>query len=462
MSVLEVAAIANAAGFSCTTTLLSAVAIAVAESALYPDAVLSRPDQGLRPDGSQHMDRGMWQISSYYWPEFSDAQVFDPRGAAEAAFVISRQGTDFSPWDTTWGLGIPQRHFDESYNGWPPLRPIIEDYCNGAAVTALADTALAASGIPPAAGIIRDFLSRRAVMLTDVGPTLGYYLDRFHRDARNRIAFSSITPMTFLAIAQGGGDAAFDAFATSVDGRWALWAQGTLARYRQGPSGAQVIGQVATFEAGIDYLFGDRVILGVMVAADAARELSYDFGYRVGGTGWMMGPYAAIRLGETLIFDAEFLWGRSANTIQPLLTYTDLFTTTRWLMTARLAGETVLGPLLFRPELALLYFREIQAAFVDTDGWTVPEQTVGTARLTFRPEIAMPIAMANGATLEPTLAFQGIWDIHASHLSARLLGGMTFVNENGTSLSVRGGIGGIFQPDYRSWNIQAGVAVPLN
>lgn len=461
LSVLEVAAIANAAGFACSETLLSAVAIAVAESALYPDAVLPRPDLGIRPDGSEHMDRGLWQISSYFWPEFSDAQVFDPRGAADAAFLISRQGTDFSPWDTTWRLGIPQRHFDASYNGWPALRPIIEDYCNGTAAVAQTDPAPATRAPLPTAHIIHEFLVRRASALADVGPTLDYYLGRFKREVQSDLVFAS-SPTNFFAIVAGEEEAAFDDFATGFGRNWALWAQGSLAQYRQGASGTQISGQVATFEAGIDYLVADRLIVGFMFSADAARELSYDLGYRVGGTGWMAGPYAAVQFGDSIVFDVKFVWGRSVNTIQPQLTYTDMFTTTRRLATARLAGEAVLGPVRFRPQLSFVYFSEIQSAYVDTNGGTIPRQTIGTARLDFGPEIAVPIATENGALLEPTIALQGIWDISAAQLSARLTGGLTFIGGNGLSLSLRGGLGGVFVPDLHSWNVQARVAIPLN
>ena len=176
----------------------------------------------------------------------------------------------------------------------------------------------------------------------------------------------------------------------------------------------------------------------------------------------MAGPYAAIRFGEGVVLDAKFLWGRSVNSIQPDLTYTDLFETTRWLGTLRLAGEAEHGRVLFRPELAFVYFRETQAAYVDGEGAAVPEQTIGTARLSLGPELAIPIPLPGGAAVEPTLSLHGVWEIGASQLSARLAAGVTYTGRNGLSLSLDGGLGEIFIADARSWNVQASLRVPLN
>jgi hypothetical protein len=42
-------------------------------------------------------DVGLWQINSGYWPSLATT---DPLGNAKAAVLISRDGTDFSPWVT--------------------------------------------------------------------------------------------------------------------------------------------------------------------------------------------------------------------------------------------------------------------------------------------------------------------------------------------------------------------------
>jgi hypothetical protein len=116
MTVEDVAAVAEAAGFACVEMLLTVVAIAVAESSLRPDAVNIHTEQGRRPDGTYHRDRGLWQISSYSFPQYSDAETFDPASAAAIVYELSAGGTDFSPWDSYTG-GDVQRHIDGPYNG---------------------------------------------------------------------------------------------------------------------------------------------------------------------------------------------------------------------------------------------------------------------------------------------------------------------------------------------------------
>jgi hypothetical protein len=128
LALSTVIAISHAAGFACSEPLLTAVAIAVAESSLHPDIGNPHPEYGARSRGSAHEDRGLWQISSYWWPEFSDSEATNPVRAAEIAFELSEEGSDFTPWDT-YDNGAAQSHFDRAYDGWPALRPVVERWC---------------------------------------------------------------------------------------------------------------------------------------------------------------------------------------------------------------------------------------------------------------------------------------------------------------------------------------------
>jgi hypothetical protein len=74
-----------------------------------------------------HSDRGLWQIASFWWSKYSDADMDDPSKAATAAFVVSKGGTDFSDWDS-YRSGDAQALFDQSVAGWPALRPIVVNF----------------------------------------------------------------------------------------------------------------------------------------------------------------------------------------------------------------------------------------------------------------------------------------------------------------------------------------------
>jgi len=132
------------AGFRSEEQLLTVTSIAVRESSLFVSTRHWQPHFGYRPAGSDvrvqgpswvysgdgrqlHADRGLWQISSYWWPQFSDAAVDDPMQAARVVHDISKGGTDFSPWDTYRG-GAAQRHWDADLDGWPALRPLVRAF----------------------------------------------------------------------------------------------------------------------------------------------------------------------------------------------------------------------------------------------------------------------------------------------------------------------------------------------
>lgn len=311
---------------------------------------------------------------------------------------------------------------------------------------------------PVTTGIITGFIEHRGGVLADAGPTAQYVAGRFDGTTENGF---EVTPLAYQTIPDGGGGAAFDALVAPEGTPWAIWLEGRFERYRIGGPGTEINGGVAMLQGGLDVRIGDNLILGVTAVGDGARELSDDLGYFVEGLGWMAGPYGALRLGDHVIFDAKFLWGQSWNDISPFLTYTDQFTTTRWLATARLAGEADLGGLLFRPEVYFAYFSETQAEYVDNNGITIPEQTVTLGRLTFGPEIAIPIRTDAGGTIEPRIAMEGVWDFTAAQLSARLNGGLQFSGAGGASLLLYGGYGGLFAPDFSNWNVGANITVPL-
>jgi hypothetical protein len=72
-------------------------------------------------------DRGLWQISSRWWPNISDAQADNPASAAVHIFNISNSGRDFSPWDS-YVRGNSKSYYDRSVDGYPALRPLVQAF----------------------------------------------------------------------------------------------------------------------------------------------------------------------------------------------------------------------------------------------------------------------------------------------------------------------------------------------
>jgi hypothetical protein len=94
LTVDQIANVARNAGFS-GNDLITAVSVAMAESGGNPKAL---GDLGIG-NGSF----GLWQINSYYHPEYGPdfTVLYDPQTNANAAFAIySQAGYAFKPWST--------------------------------------------------------------------------------------------------------------------------------------------------------------------------------------------------------------------------------------------------------------------------------------------------------------------------------------------------------------------------
>jgi len=85
----QIAAAARQAGLPCNT-IVTATAVALGESEGYLAAT------HVNDDGS--VDRGLWQINSYYWPMYSTECVFDAACNAKAMAAISSNGSNWQPW----------------------------------------------------------------------------------------------------------------------------------------------------------------------------------------------------------------------------------------------------------------------------------------------------------------------------------------------------------------------------
>lgn len=100
----QIVAIAEAAGFT-GDGLINAVAVCLAESG-------GRPAVTNTVGNSAGTDQGLWQINSYYHPEWPAPAIFDPATNAAAAFKISSGGTNWQPWSTFSHWGTYAKHLD--------------------------------------------------------------------------------------------------------------------------------------------------------------------------------------------------------------------------------------------------------------------------------------------------------------------------------------------------------------
>lgn len=111
---LQIAEVARGAGFK-GEGLVVAVAVALAESSGIANRV------GYNKDKYRSIDRGLWQINSYWHKEYSDAQCFNAEECARAAYAISSGGSNWSPW-TTYTTGVYSGYMPQARQGVAQLQ----------------------------------------------------------------------------------------------------------------------------------------------------------------------------------------------------------------------------------------------------------------------------------------------------------------------------------------------------
>jgi len=109
-----------AAGFPVGKPLVTAVAVALAESRCNPTARGTNTVSVRCPEGS--IDRGLWQINSCYHEEVNDHCAYQVQCNADAAFVISHRGLYWKPW-STFKNGQYQRYVTMATNAVAELCP---------------------------------------------------------------------------------------------------------------------------------------------------------------------------------------------------------------------------------------------------------------------------------------------------------------------------------------------------
>ncbi len=112
-------------------SLVTAVAVALAESGCDPSAVSPR-----NSDGS--VDRGLWQINSVHIPPYTVDCLLDAQCNAGAAWDISGQGSTWQPW-TTYNNGAYRQFLDEARAAVGRLQSTAPGYLPG--ISAVYDAA---------------------------------------------------------------------------------------------------------------------------------------------------------------------------------------------------------------------------------------------------------------------------------------------------------------------------------
>jgi outer membrane autotransporter protein len=258
-----------------------------------------------------------------------------------------------------------------------------------------------------------------------------------------------------------------------------IWIEGKYASFRDNRASSDLDGHFGLVSVGADYVLSRSFLVGTMVQFDSMRQHSNSQATEVSGQGWMVGPYATLRLTDNVFWQARAAWGQSSNEVSPFLTYTDKFHTDRWLVSSTLTGRWGIGPWVLRPSASVAYIEDVSKSYIDTFGVAIPEVKSRLGQAKAGPEIGYRYQLGHGVVLEPRAGLQVIWNF-AGDTTAN---GFTQINgdpagpvgvrgraEIGLRASTSGGIGldlsgsydGIGAKDYDAFTGRATVRVPLN
>ncbi len=141
-----------------------------------------------------------------------------------------------------------------------------------------------------------------------------------------------------------------------------FWVEGHISRYNDGLGGVNREGHFRILYAGADYIIKPGLLIGALVQIDDTEEKLSQPGETgsIDGTGWMAGPYLGWRILPNLFFDMRGAWGTSNNSIalNDGVARTGEFKTERWLATANLTGNEVIGAWRLSPQIGIAYGHE--------------------------------------------------------------------------------------------------------
>lgn len=257
-----------------------------------------------------------------------------------------------------------------------------------------------------------------------------------------------------------------------------VWVDVRYASFRDGRAGNDYGGHFGMATLGADYVVNPRLLVGALVQFDSMRQKSDTQSTDIRGEGWMFGPYATLRLSQHLFLQGRTAWGRSNNEVSPLMTYTDKFSSDRWLASMTLAGRWVAGPWTYKPALSVGYMEDMANGYTDSTGAVVPNVRATLGQAKAGPEVSYRYQWTRDVMLEPHAGAQLIWNfadgIQATAINslngeaagpAGLRGrtelGLRAVATGGIIVDVSGAYDGIGAGGYNAMTGRAVLRIPL-
>jgi hypothetical protein len=256
-----------------------------------------------------------------------------------------------------------------------------------------------------------------------------------------------------------------------------IWVQGTSSYFTNKVLDNRYQGRTNILMSGADYKVMPGLIVGVMAQTDWMDQSS-NLSTSQSGLGWMAGPYISAKLDRNLFLDVRALGGKSSNKLDmtdaTAGSWTDSYSTTRVLASAKLTGVYTFDAWRIRPSAELMYFSEHQKAFTNALGIDIDSQTVSVGRLNFGPEFGYRMVMPDKTVVEPFVGLTGVWDFARTDavttsgiamgqegLRGRVEGGLSYSTPSGIMVRGAAAYDGVGSSTYHAVQGRAAVVIPL-
>jgi len=338
----------------------------------------------------------------------------------------------------------------------------------GTSTTSAADR-FAYKGFADAAKDIRDFLDTRGSLILANQPDMQRRIDRLNSMDDDGSVTPAGAPAGGPAASGGGADGSASASASPIAGlmnylpevaagtigvqhvstslaainamegnhqqsRFDAWVDSTFGVY----SDTDRQGEFGLVSVGADYLVNRNLLIGGFVQADIFPAATGSNGSAMGGTGWLAGPYATLRLADHLYLDVLAAAGTSSNTISPDGSYTDSFGATRWMASGTLSGQWQAGGWTFGPEARLSYYSETSDAYLDHFGVNIPSVTAGQGQVALGPNVSYRLDAGGGVVIDTSVRLDGLMNI-ATDSGSTSIEDIRGRAETGVNLTLPGG-----------------------
>ena len=145
------------------------------------------------------------------------------------------------------------------------------------------------------------------------------------------------------------------------------------------------------------------------------------------------------------------------------------------MVSANVSGSYEYDAWQLMPSIGFVYFEETQKAYVDSNGFSVKEQTNSLGSLNFGPKWNYRYELGDGSIMRPLLGLKGVWDFDApdivdvngmtkgtEHLRAQAEFGLEVSMSGGATFQGTYAYDGLGLSNYESHSGELMLSMPLN